>query len=139
MLTLPVLCIHSITKCSREDGASLTGDPAGGRPASSRRYRHPNRLGIDGRLMGDVIFVAEEKLERMLSEWKVDLCLVLAGAKMQVCEVARNWLIQRRQLGIDQQMVMSGILPIGARRCHSHTAKPNMNDRFGRQRIAVLD
>src|SRR5258708_9362602 len=97
MLTLPVLCIHSITKCSREDGASLTGDPAGDRSASSRRYRHPNRLGIDGGLVCDVIFVTEEKLERMLSEWKRDLCLGLSRAKMQVIKIIGNGLIQRRE------------------------------------------
>src|SRR5258708_27899897 len=97
MLTLPVLCIHSITKCSREDGASLTRDPAGDRPASSRRYRHPNRLGIDGGLMCDVIFVTEEQLERMFSEWKRDLCLGLSRAKMQVIKIIGNALIQRRK------------------------------------------
>jgi hypothetical protein len=63
----------------------------------------------------------------------------LAGAKMQVGEVIWNRLIQRRQLGIDQEMVMSGILSIGACGRYSHTAKPKMNDRLGRQRVAVLD
>src|SRR5260370_19515472 len=109
MLALPVLCIHSITKCSREDGASLAGDPAGGRPASSRRYRQPNRLGIDGGLMCDVIFVAEEKLERMLSEWKRDLCLGLSRAKMQVIKIIWNGLIQRRGWGGQPQRVVAGV------------------------------
>src|SRR5216684_669351 len=104
MLTLPVLCIHSITKCSRENGASLTGDPAGARSASGRRYRHPNRLGIDGGLMCDVIFVAEEKLERMLSEWKRDLCLGLSRAKMQVIKIIWNGLIQRRECDVHHQV-----------------------------------
>jgi len=34
---------------------------------------------------------------------------------------------------------MSGILSIGARGRYSHTAKPKMNDRLRRQRVAVLD
>src|SRR5258707_15687604 len=116
MLTLPVLCIHSSTKCSREDGASLTGDPAGDRSASSRRYRHPNRLGIDGGLVCDVIFVTEEKLERMLSEWKRDLCLGLSRAKMQVIKIIWNGLIERREWDVDHQMGVAGICFFKTRR-----------------------
>src|SRR5215467_13886818 len=75
----------------------------------------------------------------MLARGQTHLGLGLAGAKMQVREVVWNRLIQRRQFRIDQQMVMSGILSVGARGCYSHTAKPEMNDRLGRQRVAVLD
>src|SRR5689334_552052 len=103
MLIPPVLCIHFITKCSREDGASLTGDLAGARSASSRCYRHPNRLGVDGGLMCEVIFVAEEKLERVLSEWKRDLRLCLSRSKMQVIKIIWNGLLQRRERGVHHQ------------------------------------
>src|SRR6516225_3408115 len=120
MLTLPVLCIHCSTKCSREDGASLTGDPADDRSASGRRYRHPNRLGIDGGLMCHMIFVTEEKLERMLSEWKRDLCLGLTCAKMQVIEIIRNGPIQRREWGVHDQMMMAGIGFFNAGRRYPH-------------------
>src|SRR5215468_2071054 len=96
MLTLPVLCIHCITKCSREDDGSLTGDPAGDGSASSRRYRHPNRLGIDGGVVRDVTLVTEEKLERMLTEWKRNLCLGLSSAKMTMNTIIWNGLIERR-------------------------------------------
>jgi hypothetical protein len=245
---------------------SVTRDPAGNQPVSSCRHRHANRLGVDGGVVGDVIFVTKEKLERMVSEWKRDLrlrlprakmqvieiignrsihrrqwgvhnevmmacigffdaggryphvdeakaygqpmrdvgsvggvdeinlgigsggmseggagyrgsvgdphvdalghhrwrvrnvpaisqqelkrmlsggqaylSLCLAGSKVEVREVAWDWSIQRWQIGIDQKMVMSGILMIGAGRCHSHATKPKMNDRLGRQRVAILD
>jgi hypothetical protein len=75
----------------------------------------------------------------VLSGGEAYLSLSLAGSKVEVREVAWDWLIQRRQLGIDQKMVMSGIDTIGAGRCHSHTTKPEMNDRLGRQRVAILD
>ena len=75
----------------------------------------------------------------MLPGGQAHVSLGLAGAKMQVREVAWNRLIERRQLGIDQQMVMSGILSVGTCGCYSHTAKPKMNGRLGRQRVAVLD
>src|SRR5947209_11700799 len=120
MLALPVLCIHSSTKRSREDGGSLTSDPAGGRSASSRRYRHPNRLGIYGRLVRDVIFVTEEKLERMLSERKRDLCLGLSCAKMQVIKIVWNGLIERRECRVQHQMMVDGIGLFDASLRHPH-------------------
>ncbi len=89
--------------------------------------------------MRNVPLISQYQLKGMLPGGQAHVSLSLAGAKMQVREVAWNRLIQRRQLGIDQQMVMSGILSIGARGCYSHTAKPKMNDRLGRQRVAVLD
>src|SRR5258708_37945120 len=137
MLTLPVLCIHSITKCSREDGASLTGDPAGDRSASSRRYRHPNRLGIDGGLVCDVIFVTEEKLERMLSEWKRDLCLGLSRAKMQVSKIIGNGLIQRRRRRAQQQRMVAAIVLIAAPVRHTPPEKPKPNERHARHPVPL--
>jgi len=98
----------------------LTRDPAGDRPASSRRYRHPNRLGIDGGLMCDVIFVTEEKLEHVLSEWKRDLCLGLSRAKMQVIKIIWNGLIERRERGVHHQMMVAGIGFFNTGRRHPH-------------------
>lgn len=74
----------------------------------------------------------------MLPRGEVHFSLSLAGAKMQVIEVARDRLVQRRQIGIDDQMVVSGILSIGSRRRHPHTAKPETNSRLGRQRVTIL-
>jgi|SRR5712671_4543093 len=89
--------------------------------------------------MRNVPPISQYKLKGMLPGGQVHFSLSLAGAKMQVREVVWNRLIQWRQLGINQQMVVSGILSIGARGRHSHTAKPKMNGRFGRQRVAILD
>src|SRR5258708_32891524 len=89
--------------------------------------------------MRNVPLISQYQLKGMLPGGQAHVSLSLAGAKMHVREVAWNRLSQRRQLGIDQQMVMSGILSIGARGRYSHTAKPKMNDRLRRQRVAVLD
>ncbi len=89
--------------------------------------------------MRNVPPISQYKLKGMLPGGQAHFSLSLAGAKMQVREVVWNRLIEWRLLGIDQQMVVSGILSIGARRRHSHTAKPKMNRRLGRQRIAILD
>ena len=74
----------------------------------------------------------------MLPRGQVDFSLGLAGAKMQVVEVVWNRFIQRRQIGIDYQMVVSRIRSIGPRRCYPHTTKPKMNSQLGRHRIAIL-
>ena len=42
----------------------------------------------------------------MLARLERNLRLGLAGAEVQVIEVVRNRLVERRQFGIDQQMVM---------------------------------
>src|SRR5262249_31451163 len=132
MLTLPVLCIHSITKCSREDGESLTRDPAGDRSASSCRHGHANRLGIDGGLVCHVIFVTEEKLERMLSERQRDLCLGLSRAKMQMIKIIWNGLIKRRKWRVQHQMMVAGIGFFDASRCHPHVDQAKAYDQLTR-------
>jgi hypothetical protein len=72
--------------------------------------------------------ISQQELKRMLSGGQAYLSLSLAGPKVQVREVGWDWLIQRRQFSIDQQMVMSGILAIGAGRRHPHPTKSKMND-----------
>src|SRR5215831_15756632 len=129
MLT-PHFLHHSIVsfyrkKGSHEDGPLLTHDPAGERSASARRYCHANRSGIYGGLVGDVIFVTEEELKRMLSERKRDLGLRLSCAKMQMIEIIGNGLIQRRQWGVNHQVMVAGIgfFNAGGRHPHVDQAK----------------
>lgn len=78
--------------------------------------RDPDALGHYRRRMRDVSAVSQKELKGMLPRGQVHFGLSLAGAKMQVIEVAWNRLVQRRQFGIDYQMVVSSILPIGSRR-----------------------
>jgi hypothetical protein len=70
--------------------------------------------------MCDVIFVTEEKLERVLSEWKRDLCLGLSRAKMQVIKIIWNGLIERREWGVHHQMMVAGIGFFNTGRCYPH-------------------
>lgn len=99
----------------------------------------PDAIGHDWRRMRHVPLVSQQELERMLSGRQAHFSLSLAGTKMQVREVIWNRLIERGQLGIDQQMMVSRVLSIGARRGYSHAAKPEVDDRFGRQCVAILD
>ena len=89
--------------------------------------------------MWHVPLVSQQELKGVLPRRQAHFSLRLASTKMQMRKVAWNGLIQRRQFGIDQQVVMSGIFSIGARRCHPHTAKAEADGRFGRQRVAILN
>ena len=58
---------------------------------------------------------------------------------MQVVEVVGNGLVERRQVGVDQQMVVAGVHPVRAGRRDAHAAQPEMNDRLRRDGGAVLE
>ena len=47
-------------------------------------------------------------------------CFRLPGAEVQVVEVVRDRLVERWQLGVDQEMVMAGIGLLDAGRLHWH-------------------
>ena len=57
--------------------------------------------------MRHVIAVRHQKLKRVLARRQFDNCLGLAATEMQVMLVIRYGLIERRQIGVDQQMVMT--------------------------------
>ena len=80
--------------------------------------------------MGDVIFVAEEKLERMLSERKRNLRLGLSRAKMQVIEIIWNGLIKRRQWDVHHQVMVAGIGFFDTGRRHPHVDEAKTDGRL---------
>ena len=61
------------------------------------------------RVVRDVVVIAEQKLKRVIARRQRQLDLGLALAEMQMVEVARDRLVERRQPGIDQKMMMAGI------------------------------
>lgn len=67
-----------------------------------------------------VICVAEQQLKLVLAQGQGDRCLCLPSAEMQVMKVIRNRPVERRQVGIDQEMVMTGIGLCDARRRDAH-------------------
>src|SRR5262249_25414691 len=66
------------------------------------------------------------------SRAEIHLRLGLPGAVMQVVEVVGDGLIERRQVGIDQQVMMAGVRAVGAGRGDAHAAQAEMNDGFRR-------
>ena len=74
--------------------------------------------------------VAEEQLKRVLAQGKVNCCFGLSRSEVQMIEVIRYRLIQRRQLGVDQKMVVPGVGLFDARRRHAHVGKTKVNGRL---------
>jgi|ERR1700757_5209404 hypothetical protein len=67
--------------------------------------------------MWTVILVAEQELEGVLA-----VGLGLHGAEVQMIEVVRNRLAERRQFGVDQQMVMARVLAVRPSGRNAHVA-----------------
>ena len=75
-----------------------------------------------------VVLVPEQKLKFMRTERQCYLGFSLSGAKMEVIEVVWNGLIERRQGGVDQQVMMPRVGLGHARRCDSHVYKAEVDD-----------
>src|SRR5262245_49753020 len=71
------------------------------------------------RIMRNVVLVAEEELQGVRSRLKRNLRLGLAGTEVEMIEVVGNGPIERRQLGVDQQVVMTRILDRKSTRLNS--------------------
>src|SRR5438067_2318358 len=70
-------------------------------------------------------------LERYLS-------FSLAGAEMQMVEVVRNRLIERRKLGIKKKMMVARVLAIRTGRGNTHVAQPEGELELGRDGCPIL-
>src|SRR5229473_844001 len=75
----------------------------------------------------------------MLTCRQSDFGLGLTAAKMNVVEIARDRLIERRQSGIDEKMMMTGIWLRGAGRSDLHVLDPEMDLDLGGDRRTVLE
>jgi hypothetical protein len=75
----------------------------------------------------------------MCSWFQDDFRLGLAGSKVQMIEVVGNGLIERWQLCVDQQVVMTGIRAIGAGWCDPHLAQAKADSHLWRNSLTVLE
>src|SRR3954449_3791968 len=66
-------------------------------------------LRIHRRRVRHVIVIAENQLQRMLARWQLDARVRLTRAEVQMVAIRGYLLIERRQVGVDQQMVMAGV------------------------------
>jgi hypothetical protein len=61
----------------------------------------------DRRTVRHVITICEKELKSMLAGREGKSCLRLAAAEVEMAEVVWNGLVERRQFGVDQQMMVS--------------------------------
>ena len=88
--------------------------------------------------MRHMVRIAEEELKRVSTGGKRDRCFRLSRSEMQMIEVVRDRLVQRRQLGVDQKVVVAGVSPVDPRRCYPHIDKAKANGRILRKNRAIL-
>jgi hypothetical protein len=85
-----------------------------------------------------VVGVAEQKLQLVPAERERHRRLGLAGAEVQVLEVVRDRLIERRQFGIDDEMMVPGVGIGQPRRRDTHVDQSEMDRDVRRNLVAVL-
>src|SRR5665213_2721000 len=81
--------------------------------------------------MRDVILIPQEQLQRVLTGRQGDFRFGLGVAKMQMIEIVGNRIVHRRQFGINQQVVVSGVWAIDARTSQFHAAQSKTNCKLG--------
>ena len=89
--------------------------------------------------IGKVVLVAQQQLKGMIARWQGHFGFGLTCAKMQMIEVAWDRLVQWRKFGIDQQVMMTGILLVGSCRRYPHSLQTKMHGEFRRDGLPVLD
>ena len=89
--------------------------------------------------MWNVVLIGEQELQGVGTGRKRNVCLGLTGSKVKVMWVVGNRPVERRQVGIDQKMVMSRVRPIRASRGDTHVFQAKMNLQFRGDFIAVLN
>ena len=74
-----------------------------------------------------MVLVAHQKLKRVLAGFERDLRFALAAAEMKMIEVVGDRLIERRQLGVDQEVMMARVLAVCAGRSEAHILQPEVH------------
>lgn len=88
--------------------------------------------------MGNVVLVAHQELQGVLAGGKRHLGFCLPAAKVQVIVVVRNGFIQRREIGVDQKVMMAGICALCPCRADAHVPQTEMDHRLRFERVAIL-
>jgi len=86
-----------------------------------------------------MVLVAHQELQRMLARLERYLGLGLAPPEMQMIEVIRYRFIERRKLGIDEEVVVTRVLAIGAGGRNPHIAQSKKELQLCRYGCSVLE
>ena len=121
----------------------VTAMVSNGRSRRRRRRRgqanvDDDRIGIDRRLMRDVVGVPQEELQSVTSRRQGDVRLRLAASEMQVVLVVRDRLVQRGERRVNQQVVVAGVRLVDTGWSHPHFLESEPNRERGWHISAVL-
>ena len=86
-----------------------------------------------------MILVREKKLQRVRAGGERHLSLCLAAAEMEMLRVVGNGLVERRQVRIDQKMVVPRVGSDNSRGRDTHALQTEMHDRRLFKGVAILD
>src|SRR4051795_5087335 len=103
-----------------------------GDPVIGRADMDGDLLRHQWRIMRDMVAIAHQDLQRVGTRWQVDNRFGLAKPEMQMVLVVRDWLVQRRQGRIDQQVMVAGVRLIGSSGRHAEVAGTKPNPDMGR-------
>ena len=107
------------------------------RPAPTNRDHDRDLLGDDWRIMRDVLVIAQQQLKRVVPEWKGNLGFRLPRPEMQVIEVVGYPLVQRRQRGVNQKVMVTRIGLFHPRWGDAHVMQAKMDYRRTRYDSAI--
>ena len=80
-------------------------------------------LGDDGRIVGDVKTIPENKLKGMAPGGQLDIDFRLPSSKVKMAFVGRDGLVHRRKLlHVDEEVMVAGAAHLGACRRNAHTS-----------------
>ena len=85
-----------------------------------------------------MVVVAQKELERVFAYGQGHGRFRLPCAEMKMIEIARYRIVQRRQLGIDQEVMVTRVGPVDSRRGNSHVSEPKVKGWAGRQNGTIL-
>jgi hypothetical protein len=89
--------------------------------------------------MRNVILVGEKKLERVPTWRQRHLGLRLSAAEMEMLRIVRDGLVERRQVRINNEMVVPGVELRDSRGRDAHAFQAEVKDRRCLKGLAVLD
>jgi hypothetical protein len=81
--------------------------------------------------------IREQQAQLVTARRQRDFRLGLAGAKMKMIEIVGNRLVERRQIGVDQKVMVSGVGFVEACRRDAHIEQAEADHRVGRDIGAV--
>ena len=86
-----------------------------------------------------MVRVAEQQLQRVRSGREREFSFRLAAAEVQMVLVIGDRLVERRQVRVDQEMMVTRVGPLGSRRRDAHAMQPEMDRGFWPDDGAVLN